>query len=251
MLWNAMSIYDESYGNKKQAAICLIALIRSFLFSIWKMEFFDCQIQQGRWDADGPDLRHRRAGPLRAPAHDAWGPRIFLQNVVFQDFFVLLILSRSSHSSFPLQVGHVHSFFGHFGLHPLQCAIHGLAMFGHVWPDDGQHCQPVAGCSFCCFSVEDPGYLLGELEIQWVPDWEFIQKMSPWCTYCTRYRKMSLNNWTGPMRRSWILVVVLASMQHCHLAFPIIFNSQAQELPLTVASRLRCFLRVLDAQDLP
>ena len=71
-------------------------------------------------------------------------------------------------------------------------------------------------CSFCCF-------LLRILAICWA-SWKFsesrTENSSRKCHLGapTRYRKMSLNNWTGPMRRSWILVVVLASMQHCHLA---------------------------------
>lgn len=72
-------------------------------------------------------------------------------------------------------------------------------------------------CPFCCF-------LLRILAICWA-SWKFsesrTENSSRKCHLGapTRYRKMSLNNWTGPMRRSWILVVVLASMQHCHLAF--------------------------------
>ena len=64
-----------------------------------------------------------------------------------------------------LQLGHVHSS-NHFRLHPLQCAIHGFAMFGRMTVSTVGTVSRLLGVFFLLFSVEDPGYLLGELEIQ-------------------------------------------------------------------------------------
>ena len=103
-------------------------------------------------NADGLDLRHSRAGPLGAPSHDACRKRG--ENVccfrLFSMFFCFFP-KTCSYCSFLLQVGHVHSF---FILGCICCNVQYM-----VWPVDG---QPVAGV----LSVEDPGYLLGKLEIQ-------------------------------------------------------------------------------------
>ena len=78
----------------------------------------------------------------------------------FFSFFLVL-----SCFSFLLQLGHVHSS-NHFRLHPLQCAIHGFAMFGRMTVSTVSTVSRLLGVFFLLFSVEDPGYLLGELEIQ-------------------------------------------------------------------------------------
>ena len=98
------------------------------------------------------DLRHSRAGHLGAPSHDACRKRG--ENVCCFRLFSMsfrFFPKTCSYCSFLLQVGHVHSF---FILGCICCNVQYM-----VWPLDG---QPVAGV----LSVEDPGYLLGKLEIQ-------------------------------------------------------------------------------------